>query len=369
MIAIRKIVHIDMDAFFAAIEQRDNPDYRGKPIIVGGRPDSRGVVATASYEARRFGIHSAMPSSQARRLCPNAIFVRPHFDVYGKVSRQIMNILREYTDLVEPASLDEAYLDVTECKKEVTSATLIAKEIKGRIFDSTELTASAGVAPNKFLAKIASDMNKPDGLTVIPPKRVRDFLGSLPVGKVPGIGKVTESRMHNIGLFTLEDIQQKTKGELVAQFGKAGNWFYEIARGIDRREVAPERVTKSVGCEDTFAYDLHDLSEMDSELSELAGRLAERLGKRDYRGRTITLKVTYGDFKKITRSSTQDEYVNDKATLQNVAVSLLRNTEASERPVRLLGISVSNFEHVEKNKAASSQLSFPFHARRSDSYF
>ncbi len=203
-------------------------------------------------------------------------------------------------------------------------------------------------------------MNKPDGLTVIPPKRVQGFLVNLPVGKVPGIGKVTESRMHNIGLFTLEDIQQKTKGELVAEFGKAGNWFYEIARGIDRREVAPERVTKSVGCEDTFAYDLHDLSEMESELSELAGRLSERLGKRDYRGRTITLKVTYGDFKKITRSSTQDEHVNDKAILQNVAVTLLRNTEASERPVRLLGISVSNFEHVEKNKAVSAQLSFPF---------
>lgn len=361
---IRKIIHIDMDAFFAAIEQRDFPEYRGKPLVVGGQPNSRGVVATASYEARKYGIGSAMPSSQARRLCPHAIFVYPRFDVYSKVSAQIMTIFREFTDLVESASLDEAYMDVTYNKKGLHYAKDVATQIKKQIFKETALTASAGVAPNKFLAKIASDMNKPDGLTVIHPDRVQHFLKELTIRKVPGIGKQTEAKMHRMKIVKLTDLQNQTEEKLKATFGKAGKWFYKISRGIDNRKVEPHRIRKSVSCEDTFSTDLSDLEEMKWEISKLAERVSKFLKKRNFRGRTITLKITFADFRKITRSSTLDDYVNDKSTLVTVAFSLLKKTEALERPVRLLGVGVSNLEHVDKMKEEkvpqNGQLTFDF---------
>ena len=361
---IRKIIHIDMDAFFAAIEQRDHPEYRGKPIVVGGPPNSRGVVATASYEAREYGIGSAMPSSQAGRLCPHAIFVRPRFNVYSDVSAQIMLIFREFTDLVESASLDEAYLDVTYNKKGLRYAKDVAIQIKQKIFETTELTASAGVAPNKFLAKIASDMNKPNGLTVIHPDRVQSFLKNLPIRKVPGIGKQTEARMHRMQIYKLTDLQNRTEEELIATFGKAGKWFFKIANGIDDRKVEPHRIRKSVSSEDTFSMDLTDLEEMKWEIGKLTDRVSKFLKKRNFRGRTITLKITFSDFQKITRSSTLADYVNDKPTLDTVAFSLLQNTEANERPVRLLGVGVSNLEHVDKMKEEqipqSGQLTFDF---------
>ncbi len=359
-----------MDAFFAAVEQRDNPEYRGKPIIVGGSPESRGVVATASYEARKFGIRSAMPTSQAYRLCPQGIFVYPRFEAYREASIEFLDVLKEYSDLIEPLSLDEAYVDVTENKKNIKYASVVAKEVRQKVFEKTKLTVSAGVAPNKFLAKIASDMNKPNGLTVITPEQVPSFLEDLPIRKIPGIGSKTEEKMHRSKIFKVRDLQEWSHEQLTDTFGKSGNWYYNISRGIDERSVQNSRVRKSVGHEDTFASDIEDVSEMKQKLEQIAEQLEKRLVKRDFRGRTITLKITYSDFTKITRSHSIEDYISDKETLTSVSFSLLEQTEVAIRPVRLLGISVSNLEHVDRLKeekikeikkpSGPEQLTFPF---------
>lgn len=338
----RKIIHVDMDAYFASVEQRDDPSLRGKPVVVGGPPDSRSVVSTCSYEARKFGVHSAMPCSQAYRLCPHAVFVPPRFEVYKQVSRQIREIFHDYTVLVEPMSLDEAYLDVTENKKGNPSGTLIALEIKKRIIAVTGLTASAGVSYCKFIAKIASDYHKPDGLTVIPPEKAAAFIESLPIGKFFGIGKVTEAKFRDMNVLTGKDLKALPLDTLTAAFGKSGRYYYEIARGIDDRPVNPNWIRKSIGRETTFERDLKDLEEMDGVLRELAVKVERMLAKRSLAGRTVTLKVRYANFQRITRSKSFDFPVSHSLQLGDTACRLLRHTEAGKRLVRLLGISVSN---------------------------
>ncbi len=341
----RKIIHVDMDAFYASVEQRDNPGYRGKPIVVGGSPEGRGgVVATASYEARKFGIRSAMSSKKALQLCPHVIFIRPRFDVYKETSKKIREIFYRYTDLIEPLSLDEAYLDVTEDKQQIGSALDIARLIKAAIRDEVGLTASAGVSINKFVAKIASDINKPDGLTFIGPSKVEGFMEKLPVEKFHGVGKVTAERMKAKGLYTGADLKKLSEGELVKLFGKSGRFFFKIVRGLDDREVQPHRETKSVGAEDTFPYDITETAEMVTELTKIAETLAERLKKNNLKGRTITLKIKYHDFKLATRSQSLAEGVADLDIIIQTARGLLMTSEPEGRKIRLLGISVSNFE-------------------------
>lgn len=339
-----------MDAFYASVEQRDHPELRGKPVIVGGSPNSRGVVATASYEARRFGVHSAMASSRAQRLCPDAVFVRPRFDVYKEVSGQIRKIFSEYTDLVEPLSLDEAYLDVTGCRRPTSSATLIAKEIKDRIRRETGLTASAGVAFNKFLAKVASDLHKPDALTVITPEESDMFIERLPIRKFHGIGRVTEQKMEMLGIHTGADLKRWSETDLIREFGRPGSYYYNISHGIDNREVKPHRLSKSIGAENTFAEDHDDINWLNVYLEELAGVVASRLKKAGTGGRTITLKVTYANFDRSTRSITLPDSIRDPDTITNHARQLLTETEAGDRKIRLIGITVSKLDISEKKK-------------------
>ncbi|TQM51184.1 DNA polymerase-4 [Arcticibacter tournemirensis] len=342
---LRKIIHVDMDAFYASVEQRDNPEYREKPLVVGGLPQGRGgVVATASYEARKFGIRSAMPSKQALQLCPHALFVRPRFEVYKDVSRKIREIFSRYTDLIEPLSLDEAYLDVTSDKLNIGSALEIAKQIKQAIKDELQLTASAGVSVNKFVAKIASDINKPDGLKFIGPSSIEAFMETLPVEKFHGVGKVTASKMKGMGLHTGADLKKLTEDELIRNFGKTGRFYYRIVRGIDERAVQSYRETKSLAAEDTFARDLLTQEEMDDELTRIAGLVHKRLQKNDLKGRTITLKIKYSDFKQITRSQSYPQPVSDLETIVQTARQLLISTSPEGKPTRLLGISLSNFK-------------------------
>jgi DNA polymerase-4 len=342
----RKIIHIDMDAFYASVEQRDNPELRGKALVVGGSPEGRGgVVATASYEARKFGIRSAMPSKTAQKLCPDAIFVRPRFAEYKEVSRCIREIFSRYTDLIEPLSLDEAYLDVTEDKLNIGSAIEIAKQIKQAIKDELNLTASAGISINKFVAKIASDINKPDGLTFIGPSSIHAFMEKLPVEKFHGVGKVTAQKMKGMNLHTGFDLKQLSEDEITRHFGKAGRFYYQIVRGIDNRAVQPHRETKSMGAEDTFAYDLSETAEMHAELDKLAVKVVERLQKYQLKGRTLTLKIKYSDFKQITRNQSFLSPIADLETIQQTAKQLLANTD-QDKKIRLLGISLSNFNEV-----------------------
>jgi DNA polymerase IV len=343
---LRKIIHVDMDAFYASIEQRDDPALVGKPIVVGGSPEGRGgVVATASYEARRFGIHSAMPSKRAKQLCPRVIFVKPRFEIYKSVSRQLREIFYTYTDLVEPLSLDEAYLDVTVDKKGIGSALEIAGLIKNEIREKLNLTASAGVSVNKFLAKTASDLQKPDGLTFIGPSRIEAFMESLPVEKFHGVGKVTATRMKTMGIHTGADIKRLSEAELLSYFGKAGMFYYQIVRGIDNREVTPHRETKSVGAEDTFPYDLTLEEEMLYELEKLARTVSDRLMKKQLRGKSITLKVKFSDFRIITRSHSVTDATDDRKIIFEVVKELLADRDAG-KSVRLLGISISNFSQT-----------------------
>ncbi len=342
--AHRKIIHIDMDAFYASVEQRDNPAYRGKPIAVGGSPEGRGgVVATASYEARKFGIKSAMPSKRAIQLCPDVLFVKPRFPVYKEVSQKIREIFRRYTDLIEPLSLDEAYLDVTEDKQNIGSAIEIARQIKLAIHEELQLTASAGVSINKFVAKIASDLNKPDGLTFIGPSSITGFMEQLPVEKFFGVGKVTAEKMKNMGLHTGADLKKLTEEELIRHFGKTGKFYYSIVRGIDNRPVQPHRETKSMGAEDTFPFDLTATEDMNNELSKIAAIVHERLQRYQLKGRTITLKIKYADFRQITRNQSFPYPVDGLQQIENAAYQLLAGTEPEGKPVRLLGISLSNF--------------------------
>jgi DNA polymerase IV len=340
----RKIIHIDMDAFYASIEQRDNPQYRGKPIAVGGSPAGRGgVVATASYEARKFGVRSAMPSKRAQQLCKDLIFVRPRFDVYKAVSEKIRMIFQRYTDIIEPLSLDEAFLDVTNDKQNIGSAIEIAKQIRQSIKDELQLTASAGVSINKFVAKIASDINKPDGLTFIGPSKIQRFMEELPVEKFFGVGKVTAEKMKSMGLHTGSDLKKLSERDLVKHFGKPGKFFYKIVRGIDDREVQAHRETKSVGAEDTFPEDLTTMEEMNSQIERIASLMHDRLLRNNLKGRTITLKIKYHNFQIHTRSKTLLQPVDDLDTITSTAMQLLLEAEADGKKVRLLGVSLSNF--------------------------
>jgi len=332
-----------MDAFYASVEQRDFPEYRGKPIAVGGSPDGRGVVAAASYEARKFGVKSAMPSRQALQLCPELIFVRPRFDAYKAVSAQIREIFSRYTDLIEPLSLDEAYLDVSSDKLNIGSALEIAGQIKQAIKEELHLTASAGVSSSKFVAKIASDINKPDGLTFIGPSRIETFMEQLPVERFFGVGKVTAKKMKSMDLHTGGDLKKLSEQELIKYFGKSGKFYYSIVRGIDERHVQPERMTKSLAVEDTFEHDLITVEEMYTELSKLADKICIRLQKNQLRGRTVTLKLKYHDFKQITRNQSFHEPTSDYAIIINTVKQLLENVDLEDKKVRLLGISLSNF--------------------------
>jgi DNA polymerase IV len=341
---MRKIIHIDMDAFYASIEQRDNPEYRGKPIAVGGSPEGRGgVVATASYEARKYGVRSAMPSKKALQLCPHIIFVRPRFEAYKEASQKIREIFSRYTDLIEPLSLDEAFLDVTTDKQNIGSAIDIAKEIRLAIRQELNLTASAGVSVNKFVAKIASDINKPDGLTFIGPSRIEAFMESLPIEKFYGVGKVTAEKMRSMGIFSGADLKKLSENDLVRHFGKSGKFFFQIVRGIDERPVRPDRETKSVGAEDTFATDLISIEELQEELKKIAEVVHTRLISHELRGRTITLKVKFHDFRLITRSQSLTEPTSDLETITRISRQLMSAALDDQDKIRLLGISVSNF--------------------------
>ncbi|MDR3188643.1 MAG: DNA polymerase IV [Prevotellaceae bacterium] len=341
MATARKIIHVDMDAFYASVEQRDNEAYRGKPLAVG-RPELRGVVSAASYEARAYGVHSAMPSVTAMRKCPHLIFVTPRFDVYKDVSMQLRAIFLEYTDLVEPLALDEAFLDVTQNHKNIPSATIIAKEIQRRIYAEVGLRASAGVSYNKFLAKIASDYKKPNGFFAVLPQDAEKFIETLKIEQFFGVGKVTAERMHRYGIFTGKDLRQRSEVDLVRLFGKVGRTLYEQARGVDLREVTPNRITKSISAESTFLQDKDSLVLLDVELYHLANEVTQRMKDEAFYGKTITVKVKYANFKQVTRSRTFPDKVIDFRLLWAVAKELLRQVSLSQQKVRLLGLGVSN---------------------------
>jgi DNA polymerase IV len=337
----RKIIHVDMDAFYASVEQRDNPALRGKPVAVGGSQD-RGVVAAASYEARKFGVRSAMPSVTARRKCPDLIFVKPRFDVYEELSLQIRKIFAVYTAIVEPLSLDEAYLDVTENLQGIASATEIAEQIRARIRAETQLTASAGVSYNKFLAKLASDYRKPDGLFVITPAMGPSFVESLQVKRFHGVGPATAARMKELGILTALDLKAKDDAFLLKHFGKAGRHFYCICRGIDHRPVLPNRIRKSVGAENTFSRDLTSLDDMRVELGPLVDRVWRYCESTGVRGRTVTLKVKFADFQIITRSRSCLAPISDRSTLASISAELLATQFPLRKGVRLIGVSISS---------------------------
>ncbi len=350
-----------MDAFYASVEQRDNPELKGRPVIVGGEPQGRGVVAACSYEARKFGIHSAMACATAYKRCSHAVFIRPRFDVYKAVSLQIRNIFLEYTDLMEPLSLDEAFLDVTQNKKGIPSATRIAQQIRKQIFHVTDgLTASAGVSFNKFLAKVASDFNKPDGIFVVTPEQAPDFIDRLPIRKFFGVGKVTEERMLNLGIRTGADLKKFSIDDLVHHFGKAGSYYYHAAHGREDRPVQPERERKSYGKETTLGADTNDTRQMMDVLSGIAEKVSEGLRREGHQGLTLTLKVKYHDFQSITRSVTFPEPIGDIDVIIENVERLLRNTEAGEKKVRLLGLSVSNFLGGQKTTNGWAQIPLPF---------
>lgn len=360
---IRKIIHIDMDAFYASVEQLDNSDLRDKPVAVGGS-EKRGVVSAASYEARKFGVRSAMSGQQAKCLCPELIFVKPRFDRYTEISKQIRTIFYDYTDLVEPLSLDEAYLDLTENKKGNPSATIIAQEIRERIYQETGLTASAGISINKFVAKIASDHNKPNGQKTVNPEDVLDFLEQLDIRKFFGIGKVTAEKMYQLGIFTGVDLKSKSMEYLDKHFGKSGRYFYHVVRGLHSSEVKPNRIRKSLAAERTFSENLSSEIFMLEKLDRIAEEVSRRLTKSKVAGKTVTLKIKYSDFTLQTRSKTLSYFISDKTLILETAKDLLYQEKLSNS-VRLLGISISNLntEKVTKKqeqKSVSVQLKFDF---------
>ncbi|MCB9788982.1 MAG: DNA polymerase IV [Deltaproteobacteria bacterium] len=345
---VRKIIHVDMDAFYASVEQHDRPELRGRPVIVGGEPRSRGVVAASSYEARRFGVKSAMPSAQAWRLCPEAVFVRPRMSRYREVSREIFAVFHEVTPLVEPLSVDEAYLDVTENALGEPLAGRVALWLKARIRERTGLTASAGVAPTKLVAKIASDMRKPDGLVIITPDQVDAFVAALPVEKLWSVGPATARRLHEMGLRTAADVRRQDPETLVHAFGRHGRFIHLLASGEDPREVSPEREPKSRGAETTFAEDVTDAETLARVLSGLAARVGEGLERLGRPGRTVTLKLRYSDFTTITRSRTLVDPTSEGSALARAAIELLdSSTAAGDRPVRLIGLSVGGLSDPE----------------------
>ncbi|RYJ41516.1 DNA polymerase IV [Flavobacterium beibuense] len=359
---LRKIIHVDMDAFYASVEQLDNPELRGKPVAVGGGSE-RGVVSAASYEARKFGVRSAMSGYLARKRCPELIFVKPRFDRYREISQRIRTIFLDYTDLVEPLSLDEAYLDVTKNKKGNPSASLIAQEIRKRIFEETGLTASAGVSINKFIAKVASDYNKPNGQKTVNPDEVLDFLENLPIGKFYGVGKVTTEKMYQLGIFTGKELKEKSVEYLTEHFGKSGAYYYHVVRGIHTSEVKPDRIVKSVGTEHTFFENLVSEVFMLEKLDDIAKELDRRLRKKKIAGKTITLKIKYSDFTVQTRSKTLPYFITDRALIIETVKELLYQ-EKPKDSVRLLGISLANLntdvKEGEKKTVVAVQLKFDF---------
>lgn len=359
MVSQRKIIHVDMDAFFAAVEQRDRPELRGKPVIVGGNPDSRGVVATCSYEARKFGIHSAMAASTAYRLCPQAVFVRPRFEAYRAVSQQIRRIFADYTELIEPLSLDEAFLDVSASQQFAGSATLIAQQVLHTIHQQTGLTASAGVSYNKFLAKVASDCNKPHGLTVITPQQADAFIAELPIRRFFGVGKVTEKRMHALGIETGADLRNYNRLDLQRLFGKSGDYFYQVARGIDQRPVSPHRIRKSIGKETTFQEDIDNCDQMLEILNKLALRIEDIVKNYETCARTVTLKIKFADFRQTTISHSPPQPICTADNIMEIITPLLLDSDAGSQKVRLLGITLSNLD-LEKSVQPSRQLLLPF---------
>ncbi|WP_230380254.1 DNA polymerase IV [Kaistella gelatinilytica] len=345
-----------MDAFYASVEQHDFPELKGKPLAVGG--GMYGVVAAASYEARKFGVRSAMPGRLALEICPDLIVVKPRFHRYKEISQQIRAIFYEFTDLVEPLSLDEAYLDVTENKKDMESANDIAREIRKRIFEETGLTASAGISINKFLAKVASDYNKPNGQKTIHPTQILDFMEDLPIEKFYGIGKVTANKMHELHIFKGSDLKKKSLEELTNLFGKSGNYYYNVVRGIHNSEVKPHRTQKSVGVEETFWENLLDEEAVFKQLEIISEDLETRLSTKEIKGKSLTLKIKYKDFTVYTRSKTQEEYFINAKNFYDTAKKLWE-LRPFDKPVRLLGLSLSNLNTQEK-KQVSVQLKIPF---------
>lgn len=360
---LRKIIHVDMDAFYASVEQLDRPELRGKPIAVGGS-SKRGVVSAASYEARKFGVRSAMSGVMARRNCPELIFVKPRFDRYTEISRKIRKIFFEYTDLVEPLSLDEAYLDVTQNKKGNPSATLIAREIRAKIKERTGLNASAGISINKFIAKVASDVNKPNGQKTVPPEEVEEFLEALDIRKFYGVGKVTAEKMYQMGIFTGADLKKRSREFLDEHFGKSGSYYYEVVRGIHTSEVKPDRTRKSLAAERTFSENITSEVFMLERLQGIAEEIQRRLAKSEIAGKTVTLKIKYSDFSLQTRSKTLPFYIASADLILEEVKQLLYQEKLKES-VRLLGISISNLNNEKSEKAVekeciSEQLKFEF---------
>lgn len=353
----RKIIHIDMDAFYASVEQMDNPALRGKPVAVGGS-ENRGVVSAASYEARKFGVRSAISGVLAKKYCPEIIFVRPRFDRYKEISNKIHEIFHDYTDMVEPLSLDEAYLDVTQNKKGNPSASLLAQEIRMRILNEVGISASAGISVNKFVAKIASDVNKPNGQKTVNPDEVEAFLEELPIRKFYGVGKVTTEKMYQLGIFTGTDLKSKTEEFLEKHFGKSGAFYYKVVRGIHNSEVKSNRITKSVAAEHTFDVNLSSEIFMLEQLDRIATSLERRLKKHNISGKTVTLKIKYSDFTQQTRSKTLPYFISDKSLILETVEELLYQ-ERMKDSVRLLGISLSNL-NTEEKKAVVVQLKFTF---------
>jgi DNA polymerase IV len=354
---LRKIIHVDMDAFYASVEQMDNPDLRGKPVAVGGN-EIRGVVSAASYEARKFGVRSALSGALAKKYCPDLIFVKPRFDRYKEISQKIRKIFHDYTDLVEPLSLDEAYLDVTQNKKGNPSASLIAQEIRLRILNEVGLTASAGISVNKFIAKVASDVNKPNGQKTVSPDEVIPFLEELPIRKFYGVGKVTAEKMYQLGIFTGLDLKSKPIEFLEKHFGKSGTYYFYVVRGIHNSEVKPNRITKSVAAEHTFDENLTSEIFMQERLETIAAELDRRLKRQKIAGKTVTLKIKYSDFTQQTRSKTLPYFISDKSLLFDTVKELLFQ-ERMKDSVRLLGISLSNL-NTEIKKTIVVQLKFDF---------
>ncbi|MDG1346692.1 MAG: DNA polymerase IV [Crocinitomicaceae bacterium] len=356
---MRKIIHIDMDAFYASVEQRDNPELKGKPVAVSGGGE-RGVVAAASYEARKFGVRSAMNGQRAKELCPELIFVRPRFEEYKKVSNQIRAVFQQYTDIIEPLSLDEAYLDITENKMRMNSATFLAQSIKTDIFNVTNLRASAGVSYNKFLAKLASDEDKPNGLFVITPDEGKAYVEQLTIHKFHGVGKATAERMKEIGIFKGKDLLAFSEEELTKYFGKSGGFFFKIARGIDNREVRSEHERKSVGVENTFQENISDDLLLWEEAKRLLKTLWSRQEKTDKKGRTLSLKIRFANFQTLSRSKTVETEIDSEKDLMEIAVELYNDMLPLENPVRLIGYSLSSFDKLEVKPMVETQLTLHF---------
>ncbi|MFA8439711.1 DNA polymerase IV [Pueribacillus sp. YX66] len=356
MQATRKIIHVDMDAFFAAVEQRDDPKLKGKPVIVGGLPNSRGVVATCSYEARKYGIHSAMPSSIAKRKCPHAIFIKTNMEKYRAVSKQIMQIFLSFTDLVEPLALDEAYLDVTENKVGINSATLIAKQIKKRIFAETKLTASAGVSYNKFLAKVASGYQKPNGLTVVTPENADAFIDNIPIGDFFGVGKVTEEKFLQLGVKNGKDLRQLSEETLIREFQERGRTLYQNVRGVDERRVNPNRKRKSLGKETTLRENISNIHDMLPIIERLSENVSERLQAQQLVGKCIVVKVKFADFSQRTRRMTLDNYTNDKTTIFHYAEKLLHEFNLEDQSVRLLGVTTTELASAQTSRRKKANI-------------